>query len=236
MRGIAFRMRVIVLGGSGMVGQGVLRECLLDTGVSEVLSVGRRALDASVDSAVDRRSPKLRELVCPEEFASLDFTSVADALTGCDACFFPLGVSSVGMKEAEYTRITRDLTLAVARVLAERNSSMVFVYVSGEGTDANSKTMWSRVKGGVENALMAMPFRAAYAFRPGLILAKHGIRSKVAIYNFFYRALFPLVWVLGKFPKLATDTETVGRAMLRVAKETPQQRVWNTAAINSLGR
>lgn len=229
-------MRVIVFGGSGMVGQGVLRECLLDTGVSEVLSVSRRGLDASVDSAVDRKSPKLRELVCPKEFAALDFTSLADALTGYDACFFPLGVSSVGMKEAEYTRITRDLALAVARVLVERNPSMVFVYVSGEGTDANSKTMWSRVKGGVENALMAMPFRAAYAFRPGLILAKHGIRSKVAVYNFFYRALFPLVYLLGKFPKLATDTETVGRAMLRVARETPKQRVWNTAGINSLGR
>ena len=219
-----------------MVGQGVLRECLLAADVSEVLSVSRRALDASVDGAVDRKSPKLKELVVPEAFTSYDFTALADQLTGYDACLFPLGVSSVGMKEAEYTRVTRDLTLAVASVLVERNPEMVFVYVSGEGTDANSKTMWSRVKGGVENALMAMPFRAAYAFRPGMILAKNGIRSKVAIYNFFYRALYPLVWFLGKFPKIATDTQTVGLAMLRVVRETPQQRVWNTAGINELGR
>ncbi len=229
-------MRVIVFGGSGMVGQGVLRECLLAADVSEVLSVSRRALDASVDGAVDRRSPKLRELVVPDAFTSCDFTALADQLTGYDACFFPLGVSSVGMKEAEYTRITRDLTLAAAQVLVERNPGMVFVYVSGEGTDANSKTMWSRVKGGVENALFAMPFRAAYAFRPGLILAKNGIRSKVPLYNFVYRALYPLVWVLGQFPKIATDTETVGLAMLRAVRETPQQRVWNTAGINELGR
>ncbi|MEK6398647.1 MAG: epimerase [Terriglobus sp.] len=229
-------MRVIVFGGSGMVGQGVLRECLLAADVTEVLSVSRRALDASVDGAVDRHSPKLKELVVPEAFSSYDFTALADQLTGYDACLFPLGVSSFGMNEADYTRVTRDLTLAVARVLVERNPSMVFVYVSGEGTDANSTTMWSRVKGGVENALMAMPFRAAYAFRPGLILAKNGIRSKVAIYNFFYRALFPLVWVLGRFSKLATDTQTVGLAMLRVVREMPQQRVWNTAGINALGR
>jgi len=229
-------MRVIVFGGSGMVGQGVLRECLLAADVSEVLSVSRRALDATVDGAVDRTSPKLRELVVPEEFASYDFAALADQLTGYDACLFPLGVSSVGMKEAEYTRITRDLTLSVAQVLVEQNPSMVFVYVSGEGTDANSTTMWSRVKGGVENALMAMPFRAAYAFRPGLILAKNGIRPKVPLYNFFYRALYPLVWVLGKFPRIATDTQTVGLAMLRVVRDIPQQRVWNTAGINGLGR
>ena len=229
-------MRVIVFGGSGMVGQGVLRECLLAADVSEVLSVSRRALDATVDGAVDRTSPKLKELVVPEAFASYDFAALADQLTGYDACLFPLGVSSVGMKEAEYTRITRDLTLAVAQVLVEQNPSMVFVYVSGEGTDANSKTMWARVKGGVENALIAMPFRAAYAFRPGLILGKNGIGPKVPLYKLFYRALFPLVWVVSKFPKIATDTQTVGLAMLRVVREVPQQRVWDTAGINALGR
>jgi uncharacterized protein YbjT (DUF2867 family) len=229
-------MKIVIFGASGMVGQGVLRECLLAGDVTEVLCVSRRALDASVDSAIDRKSPKLRELVRPDLFEAQDFTPVANDLAGYDACYFPLGVSSFRMDEATYTRITRDLTLAAARVLAERNPSMVFVYVSGEGTDANSTTMWSRVKGGLENTLLAMPFRAAYMFRPGLILAKHGIRSKVPIYNFFYRALYPLVVLLGKFPKIATDTETVGRAMLRATRETPAERIWNTAAINTLGR
>ena len=227
-------MRVIVFGGSGMVGQGVLRECLLAPDVTAVLSVSRSPLAES--KAFDRNSPKLKELVQPQAFSTMDFAPLADQLNGYDACFFPLGVSSFGKAEAEYTRVTRDLTLAAARILVERNPSMVFVYVSGEGTDANSNAMWSRVKGELENALLALPFRAAYMFRPGLILAKNGIRSKIALYNLFYRALWPLVQVLGRFPKLATDTSTVGRAMLRVVRETPQQRIWNTAAINSIGR
>lgn len=219
-----------------MVGQGVLRECLLDPEVTEVLSVSRGALDSSVDAAVDRKSPKLRELVRPDIFTGLDFTPIAKELTGFDACFFPLGVSSFRMQEAAYTRVTRDLTLAAARVLARQNPAMVFVYVSGEGTNVRSKTMWARVKGATENALLSMPFRAAYMFRPGLILAKNGIRSKVAIYDLLYRALYPLVILMGRFPKLATDTQTVGQAMLRAARTTPPERIWNTAAINRLGR
>jgi uncharacterized protein YbjT (DUF2867 family) len=229
-------MRVVIFGASGMVGQGVLRECLLDPEVVEVLSVSRSALDSSVDTAVDRTSPKLREVVRPDVFTDLDFTPIANELTGFDACFFPLGVSSFRRKEAAYTRVTRDLTLAAARVLARQNPAMVFIYVSGEGTNVRSRTMWARVKGATENALLSMPFRAAYMFRPGLILAKNGIRSKVAIYNLLYRAMYPLVALLGHFPKLATDTQTVGRAMLRAARETPAERIWNTAAINRLGR
>jgi uncharacterized protein YbjT (DUF2867 family) len=229
-------MRIVIFGASGMVGQGVLRECLLSPDVVEVLSVSRSPLDGSASKAVDRSNPKLRELVCPEIFAGLDFTPIASQLTGFDACFFPLGVSSFRMKEAAYTRVTRDLTLAAARVLARQNPGMVFIYVSGEGTNVRSKTMWARVKGATENALLSMPFRAAYMFRPGLIVAKNGIRSKVAIYNLFYRALYPLVALLGRFPGLATDTQTVGRAMLRAAREAPGEHIWDTAAINRLGR
>ena len=229
-------MRIVIFGASGMVGQGILRECLLDPGVVEVLSVSRNALDSSVDEAVDRSSPKLRELVRPDLFTELDFTLIAEELTGFDACFFPLGVSSFRMKEGPYTRVTRDLTLAAARVLARQNPAMVFVYVSGEGTNVRSKTMWARVKGATENALLAMPFRAAYMFRPGMILPKNGIRSKTKIYNFLYRAFYPLWLLLGRFPKLATDTQTVGRAMLRVARETPSEHIWNTGGTNRLGR
>ena len=229
-------MRIVIFGASGMVGQGVLRECLLDPGVTEVLAVSRRPLDSSVDRAVNRRHPKLRELVRPDVFLGLDFTPIASELTGFDAGFFPLGVSSFRMKEAAYTRVTRDLTLAAARVLARQNPAMVFVYVSGQGTNVRSRTMWARVKGATENALLSMPFRAAYMFRPGLILAKNGIRSKVGMYNLLYRALYPLAVLLRRFPRLATDTQTVGRAMLRAARETPAERTWNTAGINRLGR
>ena len=229
-------MRIVIFGASGMVGQGVLRECLLDPGVTEVVSVSRRPLNSSVDRAVDRRHPKLRELVRPDVFLGLDFTPIASELTGFDAGFFPLGVSSFRMKEAAYTRVTRDLTLAAARVLARQNPAMVFVYVSGQGTNVRSRTMWARVKGATENALLSMPFRAAYMFRPGLILAKNGIRSKIWMYNLLYRALYPLAVLLRRFPRLATDTQTVGRAMLRAARETPAERTWNTAGINQLGR
>ena len=229
-------MRIVIFGASGMVGQGILRECLLDPGVTEVVSVSRSPLDKSVDRAVDRRHPKLRELVRPDVFHGLDFTPIASELTGFDAGFFPLGVSSFRMKEFAYTRVTRDLTLAAARVLARQNPAMVFVYVSGEGTNVRSRTMWARVKGATENALLSMPFRAAYMFRPGLILAKNGIRSKVRMYSLLYRALYPMLLLLRRFPRLATDTQTVGRAMLRAARETPAERTWNTAGINRLGR
>ena len=225
-------MRIVIFGASGMVGHGVLRESLLDPDVTEVLSVSRSPLPF----AQTADQPKLRELVRPDLFSSLDFGALGEELTGFDACFFPLGVSSFRMKEADYTRITSDLTLAIARVLVDRSPQAVFVYVSGEGTDANSKTMWARVKGGVENALLAMPFRAAYMFRPGLIVAKNGAQTKVPIYNVIYKLLTPLIAVLARFPKIATDTETVGRAMLRVTRELPEQRIWNTAAINQIGR
>jgi uncharacterized protein YbjT (DUF2867 family) len=229
-------MRVVIFGASGMVGQGVLRECLVDAGVTEVLCVSRSPLQADgVQTALPQKT-KLRELVLPDCFSTQDFESVATELTGFDACYFPLGVSSVGKSEADYTHITRDLTLSVAKTLAAHNPAMVFIYVSGEGTDTNSKTMWARVKGATEDALLAMPFRAAYMFRPGAILPKHGIRSKTAAYNVLYRVFYPLFLLASKFPKIATDTETVGRAMLRVTRDLPSERYWNTAAINRIGR
>ncbi len=229
-------MRVVIFGASGMVGQGVLRECLVNEGVTEVLCVSRSPLQADGVQATLPQKSKLRELVRPDCFSTQDFEPVAAELTGFDACYFPLGVSSVGKSEADYTHITRDLTLSVAKTLAAHNPAMVFIYVSGEGTDTNSKTMWARVKGGTEDALLAMPFRGAYMFRPGAILPKHGIRSKTAAYNVLYRIFYPVFLLLSKFPKIATDTETVGRAMLRVTRDLPTERYWNTAAINRIGR
>jgi uncharacterized protein YbjT (DUF2867 family) len=217
-------MKVLVFGASGMVGQGVLRECLLDPDVTEVLAVGR--------SPLGRTDPKLRELVHRDLF---DLSDVADQLTGYDAAFFCLGVSSAGMSEADYRRVTYDLTLAVARVLAERNPQMTFIYVSGEGTDSTGtgRTMWARVKGQTENALLELPFQA-YMFRPGFIRPMHGERPKSRAYVIAYVLLRPLFPIAGRLlPNRSTTTERVGRAMLRVAKSGHSVRILPSTEINA---
>jgi uncharacterized protein YbjT (DUF2867 family) len=153
-------MKVIFFGASGMVGQGVLRECLLDPDVETVLLIGR--------SVTGRQHPKIREIV-HQDIADLE--PIASPLAGFDGCFFCLGVSSVGISEADYKRITYDLTIGAAATLARLNPAMTFIYVSGAGTDSTERgrTMWARVKGATENALLRMPFHAAYMFRPGFI-------------------------------------------------------------------
>jgi uncharacterized protein YbjT (DUF2867 family) len=203
-------MRVILFGASGMVGQGVLRECLLDPDVQTVLSIGR--------SATGQSNAKLRELAHAD---FTDFAPIAGELTGYDACFFCLGISSAGMKEAEYRHITYDFTLAAAQVLAQQNPEMTFIYVSGTGTDSSEKgrTMWARVKGETENALLRLPFKAAYMFRPGAIQPLHGITSKTRLYRVGYVVMAPLWPVLrALFPRSTITTEQVGRAMLTVGK------------------
>lgn len=221
-------MKVIVFGATGMVGQGVLRECLLDPGVEKVLTVGRRPT-RKVD-------PKVLELVL-HDFD--DYSRYEQALTGWDACFFCLGISSVGMTEADYRRVTYDYALAAAKPLARLNPKMRFVYVSGMGTDSTEKgrTMWARVKGATENALRALPFAAVYMFRPGFIRPMHGITSRTALYRALYavmRPLAPLIEAL--FPSAATTTERIGKAMLRVAREGGPSRVLESAEIDRLGR
>jgi len=201
-------MRVILFGATGMVGQGVLRECLLDDAVTEVLSVGR--------SSVGTTNTKLREVIGPDPS---DLSSVDSELGGFDACLFCLGVSSAGMGEDAYRRITYDLTLAVARTLASANPGMCLIYVSGTGTDSTEKgrTMWARVKGATENALFEL-MPNAYMFRPGIIQPLHGIRSRTRAYRVFYAAARPLFPVLRRlFPRRVITTEQVGRAMINVA-------------------
>ncbi|HXI56585.1 MAG TPA: epimerase, partial [Polyangia bacterium] len=175
-------MRIILFGATGMVGQGALRECLLDPDVSEVLSIGRTPVRRT---AVGPTDAKLREQVLADPG---DLSSIEGQLVGYDACFFCLGVSSVGMTEAAYRRITYDLTLAAARTLSRLNPGMTFIYVSGAGTDSSERgrSMWARVKGQTENALLALPFKAAYMFRPGIIQPLHGIVSKTPLYRTFY--------------------------------------------------
>src|SRR6267378_2721490 len=167
-------MRVILFGATGMVGQGVLRECLINPAVERVLAVGR--------SATGQQHAKLRELVL-QDF--LDFSAVTGELTGYDACFFCLGVSSAGMTEAAYRRVTYDVTLAAARSLATINPAMTFIYVSGARTDSSERgrSMWARVKGQTENALLRLPFKSAYMFRPAAIQPLHGITSKTRWYR-----------------------------------------------------
>jgi uncharacterized protein YbjT (DUF2867 family) len=203
-------MRVLLLGGSGMVGQGVLRECVRDSEVTEVLALGR--------SALGEAEGKVRELVCGDLY---DLSGVEGELTGFDACFFCLGVSSGGMSEAEYRLVTYELTVSVARTLVRLNPGMVFEYVSGAGTDSTEKgrAMWARVKGQTENELLRMGFKGAYMFRPGLIQPLAGIRSKTASYRLVYAILGPVLPLVKKmFPKYVTSTEEVGRALIRVAK------------------
>lgn len=217
-------MKVILFGGTGMVGQGVLRECLVDRDVTEVLAVGRHAMT--------ERHPRLRELVVADLH---DLSSVESRLAGFDACFFTLGTSAAGLTEEKYSRVTYDLTLGIARALVRLNPGMTFVYVSGMGTDSSERgrVMWARVKGRTENALLALGFRGAYMFRPGLIVPMHGIKSRTTSYRVLYSILSPLVPLIRRlFPDAVTTTERVGRAMLAVARRGYPKPVLEAADIN----
>ncbi|WNO69271.1 NAD(P)H-binding protein [Streptomyces sp. AM2-3-1] len=202
-------MKVILFGASGMVGQGVLRACLEDPGVTEVIAVARRPLD--------RSAPGLREVI-HQDFT--DLGPIAADLAGADACFYCLGVSAAGRSAAEYEKITYTYTMEAARAVATGNPHLTFVYVSGEGTDSTERgrAFWARVKGRTENALMAMDMHA-YAFRPGWIQPVHGETSSTRWYRLFYRLtswLYPLLRRLT--PRYVTSTEHLGRAMITVAR------------------
>ena len=200
------RMDVVLFGATGMVGQGVLRECLLDPDVHRVLSIGR--------TVTGLQHPKLREIARSNLY---DYSDLESELTGYDACFFCLGTSAAGKSEAEYRRITYDLTLAAATTLVRLNPRMTFIYVSGSGTDSTEKgrTMWARVKGATENALLRLPFKAAYMFRPAGILPMHGEKSRTRLYRVAYAITRPLLPLLTRlFPGYITTTEILGRTML----------------------
>jgi len=218
-------VKAVVFGATGMVGAGVLVECLADSRVASVLVIGRRPCGVA--------HPKVRELVRADFF---DWRDAAADLRGWDACFFCLGVSSVGMGEAAYHRVTYELTIAAAEALAAANPQLTFCYVSGEGTDGTERgrLMWARVKGKTENQLLRMPFRA-YAFRPGYIQPFKGVRSKTRLYQAFYDALGWLYPVLRRLlPRHVTTTENMGRAMIRVAAEGYGKRVLENPDINAL--
>jgi len=206
-----------------MVGQGVLRECIADAAVEQVLLVVRKSTGLS--------SPKVLELVHEDFFSWAD---VADQFSGFDACFFCLGVSALGMTEADYRKTTYDLALAVAEMLACIGSLKTFIYVSGQGTNANGRQNWARVKGATENKLLGMPFAQVFCFRPGYIQPMHGVRSKVGWYNGIYDVLswtYPLLRRVAA--SFVTSTEEVGRAMIVVARFGYPKRILENADIHA---
>ncbi|MGH6641457.1 MAG: epimerase [Bradyrhizobium sp.] len=219
-------MKVILFGATGMVGQGVLRECLVDAGVESVLVVGR--------SPTGQRHAKLRE-VLHQDFTN--FSAIESDLTGYDACFFCLGVSSVGMDPERYRHLTYDVTLVAAKTLAGLNPNMVFTYVTGRSTDSTEQgpVRWARVKGKTENDLLKLPFKAAYMFRPAGIQPLHGVRSKTGWINAIYVLAAPLLTYLARTsPKFMTTSEQLGRAMIKVARDGYPKPVLESEDINAV--
>ena len=220
-------MKILLFGATGMVGDGVLHDCLADSRVESVLAVSRSPLGVT--------HPKLREIRRKDFF---DYRDVAREFENIDACFFCLGVSSVGMKEEDYYHLTYDLTLSAAQALAAARRNATFCYISGEGTDSSERgrSMWARVKGETENALLALPLKA-YMFRPGFIRPRAGMRSKTRLYRLIYAVLGPLYPVLYRLaPGHVTTSENLGRAMIAVALNGYQKRVLENSDINALAQ
>jgi len=223
MSGDAAKLKVIITGATGMVGEGVMLECLEHPAVEQVLIVNRRPYGGA--------HPKLKECIVPD-FLDLDrFTS---QLTGYDACFYCAGITSAGMSESEYTRITYDTTIHFAEKLASLNPRMVFIYVSGSFTDSSEKgrLMWARVKGRTENALTRLGFRSVYNFRPGFMKAMSGQKNL----KFSYKALgwlYPVLRAL--LPNQVSTLRDVGRAMINSVLQGYPKQILEVKDINALG-
>jgi uncharacterized protein YbjT (DUF2867 family) len=218
-------MKVVVFGATGMIGSGVLLECLRDPRVTAVLTIGR--------SRVRQEHRKLTQLL-HEDFLSYD--AIRGHLEGYDACFFCLGVSAVGMSEPDYRRMTYDITIAAAEALLAANPDLTFCYVSGRSTDSTERgrMMWARVKGKTENRLLAMSQRS-YMFRPGFIQPVHGVRSKTRLYALIYDLARPLYPILSRlFPNSMSTSDGLGRAMIAVADRGSAKRVLEIEDINAL--
>lgn len=213
----------IIFGATGMVGEGVLHECLHHRDVGSILVIGRRPCGVV--------HPRVREILHTDFH---DYSTVESYLTGYNACFFCLGVTSIGKSEAEYRRLTYDLTMAAATTLSRINPDMVFCYVSGAGTDSTEKgrSMWARVKGRTENDLMKLPFKAVYAFRPGFIRPTKGLKRTLTL----AKALAPLYPAIRAVaPKYVCTLEEVGLAMIQVATHGYERRALECEHIAKLG-
>lgn len=220
-------MKIIIFGSTGMIGQGVLLESLKNPEIESVLVINRQSCNIT--------SPKINELIHKDFY---DLSSLTDKLTGYDACLYCLGVSSVGMAEADYHKVTYDLTIYIAETLLKLNKDMSFSYISGANTDSteNGKTMWARVKGKTENALLAMPFKRVYMLRPGFIEPLKGIKSKTPLYQFVYTIFKPLFFILRNFENIATNTEVLGKAMFLVVQKGYTTKILESKDINAIVR
>ena len=220
-------MNAVIFGATGMVGKGVLLECLDDARVEHILLVSRHPIDVS--------HPKIREIVHADFTA---FETLTPAFADIDACFYCLGVTAVGLSEGQYHHLTYDVTLAAATALASASAGrLTFCYVSGEGTDSTEHggTMWARVKDTTENALLRLPFKAAFMFRPGYIQPLRGIRSKTRWYQALYDVIGPFYPIVRRlFPKYVTTTTDIGRAMIRVAVSGWSRHILSSGDINQL--
>jgi hypothetical protein len=207
------KIRIILTGATGMVGEGVLHECLLHDAVASVLVIGRKS------SGIDH--PKLKELLVPN---LTDLSTGTNHLSGYDACFFCAGISSLGMKETEYRQVTYDLTIGFAKTLSSLNPDMTFCYISGAGTDSSEKgkLMWARVKGKTENDLMKLPFKSVYAFRPAFMKPTPGLKNTISFYKYILW-LYPLVHPL--FPAYFGTLKGLGIAMIHCALDGFEKRV-----------
>lgn len=222
------KIKVIIFGSSGMVGQGVLQQCLASDKVEFILLINRLPLGI--------KSNKLREVI-HKDYS--DFSSIENLLKGYNACYFSLGISSAGMKEMDYSKITYDLTMAAANILVKLNPDMIFCYVSGTGTDSTEKgrTMWARVKGKTENAILALPFKNSYMFRPGYIQPMNGIKSKTKLYNLIYAFTKPIYPLLKKFvPNYVTNTNQLGQAMINIVLDGYAKTIIENRDINEIAQ
>lgn len=220
-------MKAIILGSTGMIGKSVLIECLESEEFTKVLVINRQPVNTA--------HQKLKEIIQHDFF---DLSTVRDQLGGFDVCFFCMGISSVGMSEEQYRKITFDLTLNFARTLLSVNPDAVFCYVSGAGTDGTEKgrIMWARIKGMTENALLKLPFKDAYMFRPGYIQPLKGVKAKSALVNVMYVVFKPLYYTLKPFRGMVTDSVSLARAMMRVATSGYNKKVVEMKDINFLAR
>jgi len=219
-------VRVVLFGATGMVGAGALLECLADPRVQSMVAITR--------SPTGRAHSKLREIIHRDFFV---YDQLRAECESCDACFFCLGVSSVGMSESDYTHLTYDLTLATARAMVAANSRMTFCYVSGVGTDSTERgrTMWARVKGRTENALLALPFTAVFMFRPGYIQPIGDGRAKTPWVQVAYSVIAPLYPLVHRLlPRGTTTTANLGRALIQVAATGYPKSILHSNDMNTL--
>jgi len=216
------KIKAILTGATGMVGEGVLHECLLHGDVEEVLVVGRRTCRVN--------HPKLKELLVPDFF---NLTSIQDQLSGYNGCFFCLGVSSVGMKEPEYYKLTYELTRNFANTLVSRNRGMTFCYVSGRSTNENGKMMWARVKGKTETDLMKLNFKKVYNFRPGVMTPTKGLKNTLSLYKYL-GWLLPVIKLLA--PASVSSLKEVGLAMINSVEKGYDKQILEVRDIIALSK